>query len=333
MKFHTQLLNGLRSSDEEQERIIDVTPTQETVVISNSDFKNIKSQILKAKSLDELEELESSIYALSDESDRNELIKIYRASLEKYMVTDVEVTASVKVAESKKPEPEKEEPKTRTRQTKAVEVKQQPANDQNATSNDFAKETPENVIATSTDLKKVYIKQINAADDAQQMKQIRSAVENEPKLTDGHKSYLIEHIKNSMSKFENAADEQSEEDGPNVLNSQYTAKTLKLSIDQAQNISSLEKIGQEIRVSKPKLTQDDLNAVLDTYAKRKKYLESQISMFDVSFVDAAIARINEANTQDEINVEFLDPAYEELSDAEKQQINDAAQQRESELQQ
>lgn len=56
LKFHTQLLNGLRSSDEEQERIIDVTPTQETVVISNSDFKNIKSQILKAKSPDELEE-------------------------------------------------------------------------------------------------------------------------------------------------------------------------------------------------------------------------------------------------------------------------------------
>ena len=74
--YAPELLMGLRSAEEEQDRIIDVTPEAESKVINASDFKHIKGLILKAKSLDSLEELESSIYALSDESERNELIKL-----------------------------------------------------------------------------------------------------------------------------------------------------------------------------------------------------------------------------------------------------------------
>ena len=100
--YAPELLMGLRSAEEEQDRIIDVTPEAESKVINASDFKHIKGLILKAKSLDSLEELESSIYALSDESERNELIKLWKANADKYKVTDVDVPA-------KKPEPEKEE--------------------------------------------------------------------------------------------------------------------------------------------------------------------------------------------------------------------------------
>lgn len=96
--YAPDLLMGLRSTEEEQERIIDVTPEQNNAVVSTSDFKVIKNQILKAKSLDALDELESGIYALSDESERNELIKLWKANVEKLKVTDVEVT------EEKKPE-------------------------------------------------------------------------------------------------------------------------------------------------------------------------------------------------------------------------------------
>lgn len=71
--YAPELLMGLRSAEEEQDRIIDVTPEAESKVINASDFKHIKGLILRAKSLDSLEELESSIYALSDEAERNEL--------------------------------------------------------------------------------------------------------------------------------------------------------------------------------------------------------------------------------------------------------------------
>lgn len=96
--YAPDLLMGLRSTEEEQERIIDVTPEQNSAVVSTSNFKVIKSQILKAKSLNALEEIESAIYAISDETERNELIKLYKANVEKHQVTNVDVT------ESKKPE-------------------------------------------------------------------------------------------------------------------------------------------------------------------------------------------------------------------------------------
>ena len=82
------------------------------------------------------------------------------------------------------------------------------------------------------------------------------------------------------------------------------------------------------------VTPDHMNDVLNVYAERKKFLENQLSMFDIDdtkWADKAIADIEAAKNQDDINTIFTDPMYEEQSDPDQQRITNAAQKRESEL--
>ncbi|WP_053086585.1 recombinase RecT [Acinetobacter sp. 243_ASPC] len=52
---------------------------------------------------------------------------------------------------------------------------------------------------------------------------------------------------------------------------------------------------------------------------------------ELSYVDAVVLRIQNAATMDDINAEYADPAIEELSDADRKRIDDAASKREDEL--
>ena len=325
--YAPELLMGLRSAEEEQDRIIDVTPEAESKVINASDFKHIKGLILKAKSLDSLEELESSIYALSDESERNELIKLWKANADKYKVTDVDVPA-------KKPEPEKEEaPPVETIQVKKP---------------------------TSAELKKSFAKALNNAKSEREVAAIESQIESSFDLSEGDKKYLASNVQQMYEKFA-PEPTQSEENltvselqrlqkeaeklvaqkkeaqqasAVNEIKSDQIIGGLKIQIGNAQNITELEAVAKTIRDNKPNLTPDHMNDVLNVYAARKQFLENQLSMFDTDdtpWVDKAIAEIEAAKNQDEINNIFIDPMYEEQSDPDQQRITNAAQKRESEL--
>lgn len=325
--YAPELLMGLRSAEEEQDRIIDVTPEAESKVINASDFKHIKGLILKAKSLDSLEELESSIYALSDESERNELIKLWKANADKYKVTDVDVPA-------KKPEPEKEEaPPVETIQVKKP---------------------------TSAELKKSFAKALNNAKSEREVAAIESQIESSFDLSEGDKKYLASNVQQMYEKF--APEPTQSEDNLSVSELQRLQKEaeklvaqkkeaqqapavneikssqiiggLKIQIGNAQNITELEAVAKTIRDNKPNLTPDHMNDVLNVYVARKQFLENQLSMFDTDdtpWVDKAIAEIEAAKNQDEINNVFIDPMYEEQSDPDQQRITNAAQKRESEL--
>ena len=325
--YAPELLMGLRSAEEEQDRIIDVTPEAESKVINASDFKHIKGLILKAKSLDSLEELESSIYALSDESERNELIKLWKANADKYKVTDVDVPA-------KKPEPEKEEaPPVETIQVKKP---------------------------TSAELKKSFAKALNNAKSEREVAAIESQIESSFDLSEGDKKYLASNVQQMYEKF--APEPTQSEDNLSVSELQRLQKEaeklvaqkkeaqqapavneiksdqiiggLKIQIGNAQNITELEAVAKTIRDNKPNLTPDHMNDVLNVYVARKQFLENQLSMFDTDdtpWVDKAIAEIEAAKNQDEINNIFIDPMYEEQSDPDQQRITNAAQKRESEL--
>lgn len=325
--YAPELLMGLRSAEEEQDRIIDVTPEAESKVINASDFKHIKGLILKAKSLDSLEELESSIYALSDESERNELIKLWKANADKYKVTDVDVPA-------KKPEPEKEEaPPVETIQVKKP---------------------------TSAELKKSFAKALNNAKSEREVAAIESQIESSFDLSEVDKKYLASNVQQMYEKFA-PEPTQSEENlsvselqrlqkeaeklvaqkkeaqqvpAVNEIKSNQIIGGLKIQIGNAQNITELEAVAKTIRDNKPNLTPDHMNDVLNVYAARKQFLENQLSMFDTDdtpWVDKAIAEIEAAKNQDEINNIFIDPMYEEQSDPDQQRITNAAQKRESEL--
>mgnify|MGYP000502935113 FL=1 len=120
----------------------------------------------------------------------------------------------------------------------------------------------------------------------------------------------------------------------NEIKSDQIIGGLKIQIGNAQNITELEAVAKTIRDNKPNLTSDHMNDVLNVYAARKQFLENQLSMFDTDdtpWVDKAIAEIEAAKNQDEINNIFIDPMYEEQSDPDQQRITNAAQKRESEL--
>ena len=289
--YAPELLMGLRSAEEEQDRIIDVTPAAESKVINASDFKNIKNLILKAKTLVDLEELESSIYALSDESERNELIKLWKASADKHKIIDAEVSA-------KKPEPQHEEvppveevkeveqpKKTRSRTPRVVEAE----NVQNSTPNDA----------------------VDAESSVDNLKRLQAEAEA-----------LVQQSKQSP-----AAD---------PIKSLGIKTGLQRNVTEAADLDALKIVAANIREYKPKLTAGHMNEVLADYSARKKFLEDQQDMFagveEVSYVEQVIARIQNAKSQDDINAVYADPAFDELSGADRDRIDGEAQQREAELQ-
>ena len=340
--YAPELLMGLRSAEEEQDRIIDVTPEAESKVINASDFKHIKGLILKAKSLDSLEELESSIYALSDESERNELIKLWKANADKYKVTDVDVPA-------KKPEPEKEEAppvdepaqeKKPRAQTKKAVIQEDDEKYQTL----LADLIERSKVAKTANEVSALVKYTNAWSAEQRAplheaiaKRLAEIKTNAPEPTQSEENLSVSELQRLQKEAEKLVAQKKEaQQAPavNEIKSDQIIGGLKIQIGNAQNITELEAVAKTIRDNKPNLTPDHMNDVLNVYAARKQFLENQLSMFDTDdtpWVDKAIAEIEAAKNQDEINNIFIDPMYEEQSDPDQQRITNAAQKRESEL--
>ena len=120
------------------------------------------------------------------------------------------------------------------------------------------------------------------------------------------------------------------------IKSQSAKSGLKNQIADASSVDELKEIAATVRDYKLKLTNDDMGEVLADYAARKKFLEDQQDMFagveEVSYVESAILKIQNAKSQDDINDVYADPAFDELSGADRERLDKEAQQRESELQ-
>ncbi|WP_336148294.1 hypothetical protein [Acinetobacter ursingii] len=235
--YAPELLMGLRSSEEEQERIIDVTP--ETVVASASNFNELKSKILKAKTDDEMAEIESQIYEVMDDKERNKLIELWKSKSKKSVQ---EETAKTTEDASHEPDPVVEQ-----EEVKVVDTSRSP------------------------ELRKKYIHELNNAKTEKELAVLSQAIEAEIGLTDTHRKYLNSVVQGCYETLSKQSSNQ---------------------------------------------TQDE-----DMFADVQQ----------IPYVDAVILRIQNAKNQDEINAEYADPAIEELSDAERKRIDDAASQRENEL--
>ncbi|MDM1247073.1 hypothetical protein HX005_06710 [Acinetobacter sp. R933-2] len=298
--YAPELLMGLRSAEEEQDRIIDVTPAQESTIINASDFKHIKNLILKAKSMDDLEELESSIYALSDEAERNELIRFWTAQSNKFKVTDIE---PVETTEAKKPEPTQQE-------APPVEEVKKP---------------------TSTQVRKEMLDRISGFTSSQDLQAIIPFIQGNEILTDTHKTYVLSTVQQKI-------DEINKLKAPvvNEIKSISVKNGLIAQIQESKDVAELEEIAKRITGSKAQMTNQHHQEVLMSYAQRKEIL-SQADIFGeeepkkMSYFDSAMARIANARNQDDINGVFIDPAFDEQDDLTKQKITVAAQKRESEI--
>lgn len=313
--YAPELLMGLRSVEEEQDRIIDVTPDQS--LSEQADTNKLKREILSAKSPAALDEAESKVLMLTDDAKREELLKMISAQAKKFQpaaaVVNDQNSTSNDVAEKalaeKKPEPEKEEaPPVET-----VQVKK----------------------PTSAEVKKDYLVKMNQAESVAELNQLHEQFIINDALTGPHLAYLKDAYTQYKAKFNKPAEEEVKESpAVNEIKSSQIIGGLKIQIGNAQNITELEVVAKTIRDNKPNLTPDHMNDVLNVYAERKKFLENQLSMFDTDetpWVDKAIAEIEAAKNQDEINNVFIDPMYEEQSDPDQQRITNAAQKRESEL--
>lgn len=337
--YAPELLMGLRSAEEEQDRIIDVTPQEQAV---KADYSQLKREILGVKSPAELDALEELVFDIPEEDPRKELLKLVQAQAKKFQPTAAAVndqnSTSNDVAEktvpAKKPEPEKEEaPPVETIQVKKP---------------------------TSAELKKSFAKALNNAKSEREVAAIESQIESSFDLSEVDKKYLASNVQQMYEKFapeptqseENlsvselqrlqkeaeklVAQKKEAQQAPavNEIKSDQIIGGLKIQIGNAQNITELEAVAKTIRDNKPNLTPDHMNDVLNVYVARKQFLENQLSMFDTDdtpWVDKAIAEIEAAKNQDEINNIFIDPMYEEQSDPDQQRITVAAQKRESEL--
>ena len=337
--YAPELLMGLRSAEEEQDRIIDVTPQEQA---GKADYSQLKREILGVKSPAELDALEELVFDIPEEAPRKELLKLVQAQAKKFqpaadVVNDQNSTSNdvaEKTVSAKKPEPEKEEaPPVET-----VPVKK----------------------PTSAELKKSFAKALNNAKSEREVAAIESQIESSFDLSEGDKKYLASNVQQMYEKFapeptqaeENlsvselqrlqkeaeklVAQKKEAQQAPavNEIKSDQIIGGLKIQIGNAQNITELEAVAKTIRDNKPNLTPDHMNDVLNVYAARKQFLENQLSMFDIddtTWADKAIADIEAAKNQDEINNIFIDPMYEEQSDPDQQRITNAAQKRESEL--
>ncbi|GAA5563594.1 hypothetical protein Asch03_01095 [Acinetobacter schindleri] len=298
--YAPELLMGLRSSEEEQERIIDVTP--ETVVVSASNFAELKRDILKAKTADEMAELESKIYEVMDDKERNELIKLWKSKNEKSVAEE-----TVKKTDDVQPEPD------------PVEVVQEEV------------QVPDT--SKSLDIRKKYLLKLNNAKTEKELADISRELEKETGLTDTHRNYLVEV---EQQRLADITKKEQANQAPKVepIRSNGVKNGLIHQINEAQNVADLELVAKNITANKPKMTPEHHQEALTHHAQRKEVL-TQEDMFagvqEISFVDAVIQRIQNANNQDEINAEYANPAIDELSDEDRQRIDTAASQRESQL--
>ncbi|MEQ1141872.1 hypothetical protein [Acinetobacter soli] len=296
--YAPELLMGLRSSEEEQERIIDVTP--ETVVVSASNFAELKRDILKAKTADELAEIESKIYEVMDDKERNKLLELWKSKAEK----------SVQEEAVKKTEDVPHEPDP------VVEQEVQAVN-----------------TSRSPELKKQYSVKLTNAKTEKELAQISREIEQDLGLTDAHRSYLNSYEQQRQADL-TKKDAKQEAPSVDVNKSNIMKGGLQRQIGEAESIAELEAVAKTITANSSKMTREHEQETLKVYAQRKEVLSNQDMFAEVQqlpYVDAVVLRIQNAETMDDINAEYADPAIEELSDADRKRIDDAASKREDEL--
>ena len=146
----------------------------------------------------------------------------------------------------------------------------------------------------------------------------------------------VDNLKRLQAEAEASTQQLKQSPAADPIKSLSIKTGLQRNVTEAADLDALKIVAANIREYKPKLTADHMNEVLSDYAARKKFLEDQQDMFagvkEVSYVEQVIARIQNAKSQDDINAVYADPAFDELSGADRDRIDREAQQREAELQ-
>lgn len=360
--YAPELLMGLRSVEEEQDRVIDVTPQSSMASVNSApDIEPVKSEILKAKTIDELDELSFKVDAFEGK-DRNDLDKLLNAQYKKFAqpeVVEAEAVETVKKPESMQKEDsvgyvEVVEITGKTSDAlKAEYIDRLNAADSIADVNylhgvftvdqaltgahieelkQLAAEAKKVFKSTPpAERKKEFIKALNAAKTLDEVSEIESQIQTDKSLGDVHQTYLKSHIDDVRSKLKPAPAVKSQ---PDSTKSSFVKGGIINVINGAKTMQELLGIAETVKTKKAEMTQADMQELLGVYSVRKKFFEDQENdMFSKQepWIESAIKRIEAAKDQDDINAEYSDPMVEELSDKDKQRLDLAAQKREQEL--
>lgn len=313
--YAPELLMGLKSEEEERDTI-DVTPEPE-VKNTAGQVRALKQKILAAKSISDLDKLEKEIAELS-ESDWDEINKIFMAQRGKFLddaqVVDAEFTES-EVTATETPVDEQPPQTVNRRQSKEVEK------------------------VLSLAIRKEYLVRMNNTKNLDDLTKIHDEFLKNDGLTGQHLAYLKDTYMQLKEKFaaSTAAEQKTETATVDPIKSNAVKAGLEQMIADAKDVVSLEaEVARAIKGSESKLTTAHNQAVLATYAQRKEILAQQ-DIFEnapsaSSTVDATIQKIKVANSQDDINAIFADPALESFSEEDMSILNQAADMREQELQ-
>lgn len=287
--YAPELLMGLKSAEEEQDQIIDVTPDQELVV--KADTAQLKREILAVKSPAELNALEEKVFDIADDSARKELTKLVNAQAQKFQPKVVEEAP----AEEKPKRSRQTQTKTFTQEVEApvedIPPAQQAENVQNQTSNDVGdgalsvdelkrlqaeaealvqqKKQP-----SSADLKKEYAKALNGAKSLADVLDLEEQIENDSGLNQTDAQYLQANIEQVRAKFE-----ASQAPAVDPLKSGSVKSGLILLISDAKNGEDLRQVAQQMNAAKPNLTSEHQQELLQAYQQKKKLIEDQMDMF------------------------------------------------------
>ncbi|WP_151775972.1 recombinase RecT [Acinetobacter colistiniresistens] len=315
--YAPELLMGLKSEEEERD-LIDVTPEPEVVKNTAGQVRALKQKILAAKTTSDLYALGGELADL-DDADKSEIQKLFTAQLEKLSVeVVVENVADAEVLENETSAPVEEQ-----KQPQELVNRRQPK--------DVEK-------VSSMAIRKDYLVRMNKAETLDDLTKIHDEFLKNEGLTGQHVSYLKDTYMQLKEKLQPAAEApQAKVETVDPIKSNSVKSGLERMIADANDVISLEaEVAIAIKGSESKMTQAHNQAVLMAYAQRKELLAQQ-DIFEekpatLNPVDATIQKIKAANSQDEINTIFTDPAIEQFSEDDMAVLNQAADMRENELQ-
>ena len=333
--YAPEILMGLRSAEEEQDNIIDVTPEPD-VKNTTGQVRALKQKILASKSLDDLAKLEKEIAELS-ESDWDSINDIFVAQRGKFLadaqVVDAELTKS-EVSTTK------ESSKSKTEDEQIEEYKQLVRDIENTPLNQAEqpvnRRQPKEVEKVSSmAIRKEYLVRMNKAENLDELKTIHDEFVKNEGLTGQHLAYLKDTYTQYKDKFEAATAEAPKAEITKVdpIKSGLKRDGFIRMFNEAKNLDELKGHAQTYTNDEKNLTDKDKQAVLIIYKQRSEILgqEDMFSPAPVS-VDSTIQKIKAATSQDDINAIFADPALESFSDEDMAILNQAADMREQELQ-
>ncbi len=329
--YAPELLMGLKSEEEERD-LIDITPEPDVVKNTAGQVRALKQKILAAKSLADLVKLEGEIAELS-ESDWDSIEDIFNAQrgkfLEEAQVVDTE-QAEDKRHVSVSPKQQKTEDEQIEDYIQLVrEIENTPLNQPEE---QVSRRQPKHVEKVSSmAIRKDFLVRMNKAENLDELNKLHNDFLANDGLTGTHLSYLKDTYTQLKGKFTQPSAEapKSEISSIDPIKSNSTKSGLERMIADAKDVITLEaEVARAIQGNESKLTKEHHQAVLMAYAQRKELLAQQDIFEDkpaaLNPVDATIQKIKAANSQDEINTIFTDPAIEQFSEDDMAVLNQAA---------